>query len=140
MQTISDRSAVDSPVRADLLAVLAGAVFAASAVGAALAYADLDSPLRAPLALFYLLAAPTEATAFLLRRLEPLARWVASLSGAVLIDLLAAETMAGLHLWSTRNGVTAVGAISLLLFLLGTGTGVNPLGTGRERTVENSER
>ncbi|MBX7467990.1 hypothetical protein K1Y80_18145 [Streptomyces sp. MAG02] len=136
MQTISDRSAVDSPVRADLLAVLAGAVFAASAVGAALAYADLDSPL----ALFYLLAAPAEAAAFLLRRLEPLARWVASLSGAVLIDLLAAETMAGLHLWSTRNGVTAVGAISLLLFLLGTGTGVNPLGTGRERTVENSER
>ncbi|MFF3979907.1 hypothetical protein [Streptomyces sp. NPDC001828] len=137
MQTISDRSAAGVPVSADLVPVLAGAVFAASAVGAALAYTGLDSPLRAPLALFYLVAAPAEAAAFSLRRLEPLDRMVASLSGAVLIDLLTAESMAGLHLWSTRNGVTAVGAISLLLFL--SGTGVNHSGAGRERTVKNSE-
>ncbi|CAM5347354.1 hypothetical protein AB0M94_15775 [Streptomyces xanthochromogenes] len=138
MQTISDRSATGPPVSADLLPVLAGAAFAASAVGAALAYADLDSPLRAPLALFYLVAAPAEAAAFALRRLEPLARIVASLSGAVLIDLLTAESMAGLHLWSPRNGVTAVGMVSLLLVLLG--TGVNRSGDGRERTVKNTER
>ncbi|MFI6474606.1 hypothetical protein ACIBL5_30585 [Streptomyces sp. NPDC050516] len=137
MQTISDRSAVGAPVAADLLPVLAGAALAVSAVGAALAFAGLDSPLRAPLALFYLVAAPAEAAVFALRRLEPLARMVASLSGAVLIDVLTAESMAGLHLWSTRNGITAVGVISLLLFLLG--TGVNRSGCDRESPVKNTE-
>ena len=93
MQTISDRPAVSAPVGADLPPVLAGAALAVSAAGAALAFAGLDSPLRAPLALFYLVAAPAEAAVFALRRLEPLARMVASLSGAVLIDVLTAESM-----------------------------------------------
>ncbi|MEU9099056.1 hypothetical protein [Streptomyces sp. NPDC048361] len=104
---------------ADLLPVLAGAALAVSATGAALVFFDPDSALRAPLALFYLVAAPAEACAFLLRRLEPLARVTVSLSGAVVIDLLTAESMAGLHLWSVPAGVTAVGVISLLLFLQG---------------------
>jgi hypothetical protein len=93
--------------------------------------------LRAPLALFFLISAPAEAGAFALRRLEPLGRAVASVSGAVLIDLLTAESMAALHLWSVRSGVTAVGVISLLLFLLG--TGANRSGCDRESKTKNTE-
>ncbi|MFG3283521.1 hypothetical protein [Streptomyces sp. NPDC048111] len=137
MQTIRDRSAARTPIADDALPVLAGAVLAASAAGGALAFAGLDSPLRAPLALFSLVAAPAEAAAFSLRRLEPLTRIVASLSGAVLIDLATAESMAALHLWSARNGVTAVGAISFLLFLLGTGV-IRP-GAGRGNPVDITE-
>ncbi|MFJ8309241.1 MULTISPECIES: hypothetical protein [unclassified Streptomyces] len=137
MQTISDRPAVHTSVGADLLPVLAGATLAVSAAGAVLAITGLDSPLRAPLALFFLIAAPAEAAAFVLRRLEPLSRAVASISGAVLIDLLTAESMAALHLWSIRSGVTAVGVISLLLFLIG--TGANRSGCDRESTAKNTE-
>ncbi|MCX5383330.1 hypothetical protein [Streptomyces sp. NBC_00083] len=146
MQTISDRSAGSAPFGADLLPVLAGAALAVSATGAVLVLFDPDSALRAPLALFYLLAAPAEAGAFLLRRLEPLARTAASLSGAVVIDLLTAESMAGLHLWSVRNGVTAVGVISLLLFLHGflvgtpRGTGVNRAEPDRESPAQITEK
>ncbi|WP_189390050.1 hypothetical protein [Streptomyces sp. SDr-06] len=136
MQTISDRS-TGGMSATDLLSVTAGAALAASAAGAVLAFADLDSPLRAPLTLLYLVAAPAEAALFTLRRLEPLARMMASISGAVLINLLTAESMAGLHLWSTRNGIAAVGVISLLLFLLG--TGVNRSGCDRESPVKNTE-
>lgn len=137
MQTISDRPAGSASVGADLLPVLAGASLAVSAAGAVLALGGLDSPLRAPLALFFLIAAPAEAAAFALHRLEPLSRSVASISGAVLIDLLTAESMAALHMWSIRSGVTAVGVISLLLFLLG--TGAHRSGRGRKSTAENKE-
>ncbi|MFG2719259.1 hypothetical protein ACGFW5_13345 [Streptomyces sp. NPDC048416] len=121
---------------ADLLPVLAGAALAVSAVGAALVLFDPGSALRAPLALFCLAGAPAEATAFALRRMEPLPRAVMAFSGAVLIDLLTAEGMAGLHLWSVRNGIAAVGAISLLVFLLG--TGANRPGHDRRSPVHHT--
>ncbi|MCT9093125.1 hypothetical protein N4G70_30295 [Streptomyces sp. ASQP_92] len=137
MPTISDRSSASALFADDLLSVLAGAALAASAVGAALALADSTSPLRAPLALFFLVAAPAEAAAFSLRRLEPLTRAVASLSGAVLIDLSTAESMTRWHLWSIRNGIATVGAISLVLLLWG--AGVRRSGSDRERSAENTE-
>ncbi|MFG2146692.1 hypothetical protein ACGFRG_21175 [Streptomyces sp. NPDC048696] len=121
--------------RDDLAAALSGAALAVSAVGAALAYIPLDSPLRAPLALFFLIAAPAEALAFALRRLEPLTRAVASFSGAVLINLVIAETMAIIEVRSVRSEIIMVAVISFLLFLAG--TGVNRSATDRSRMVKN---
>ncbi|OAR27579.1 hypothetical protein A8W25_04945 [Streptomyces sp. ERV7] len=113
----------------------AGAALAVSAAGAVLAYIPLDSPLRAPLALFFLIAAPAEALVFALRRLEPLARIAASFSGALLIDLVIAEIMARAHVRSLRGEIIAVALISFLLFLAG--TGVNNSASDRSRKVKN---
>ncbi|WP_369380295.1 hypothetical protein [Streptomyces sp. cg36] len=110
-----------APARADLAAPLGGASLAASASGAALALLPLDSPLRAPLALYFLFAAPAQALHSALRRLQPLPRAVASLSGAVLINLLIAEIMASSNTRSIPGEIMAVAVISFLLFLAGTG-------------------
>ncbi|MFD9483547.1 hypothetical protein ACFWBX_05990 [Streptomyces sp. NPDC059991] len=122
-------------VHADLTAVASGAALAVSGAGAVLAYIPLDSPLRAPLALFFLIAAPAEALFFSLRRLEPLTRAVASFSGAVFIDLVIAEITAAAHVRSVRGEIMAVALISFLLFLAG--TGVNNSTNDRSRTVKN---
>ena len=124
-----------SSARADLTAVAAGAALAVSGAGAALACIPLDSPLRAPLALFFLIAAPAEALFFALRRREPLTRAVASLSGAVLIDLVIAEILARAHVRSVRGEIMAIAVISFLLFL--SGTGVNNSASDRSRKVKN---
>ncbi|MFI9722520.1 hypothetical protein ACIHFE_23155 [Streptomyces sp. NPDC052396] len=102
----------------DSLPVVAGVAMAIAAVGAALALADIGSPARAPFTLFFLLVAPACAIAAALRGLDPLSRSVVATGGAVAVDLLTAQTMLALHSWSVRGGVAAVGAVSLLLFLL----------------------
>ncbi|MBH1936613.1 hypothetical protein I5Q34_20420 [Streptomyces sp. AV19] len=109
------------PPAADSLPVVAGAAVAMAGVGAALALADIGSPLRAPFTLFFLLVAPACGVAAALRGLDPLSRAVVAGGGAVAVDLLVAQTMLALHSWSVRGGVAAVGAVSLLLFLLAHG-------------------
>ncbi|MFC7306921.1 hypothetical protein ACFQVC_22150 [Streptomyces monticola] len=98
--------------------VFAGAAVAVGAVGLFLGLIDLDSPLRAPFVLFFLITAPAAATATALRRMEPWGRAVASCAAAAAIDLLVAQTMLALHMWSIRGGIAAVAAISLLIALL----------------------
>ncbi|MFI1940114.1 hypothetical protein ACH44C_23535 [Streptomyces purpureus] len=102
----------------DALALLAGVAAAVSGVGAALVAADLDSPLRAPFALFLLLAAPALAIGSVLRRFTTLTRCVLSAAGAVAIDLTVAQMMLTFHLWSFRGGVATVAGISALLLLV----------------------
>ncbi|MBQ0850164.1 hypothetical protein J8N05_18355 [Streptomyces sp. BH-SS-21] len=87
-------------------------------VGAVLALADIDSPLRAPLTLFFLLAAPAAAVAIALRNLEPVGRVLASLSAAVAVNLLVAQGMLAVHRWSVPGGIAAVAALSSLILLL----------------------
>ncbi|MEK8170226.1 hypothetical protein NKH77_12160 [Streptomyces sp. M19] len=82
-----------------------------------LAFADLDSPLRAPFTLFFLIVAPASAVGSTLRGLDPLSRPVLAVAGAVVLDLLVAQAMLALHLWSARGGVLAVGGLSLLILL-----------------------
>ncbi|MFD7441076.1 hypothetical protein [Streptomyces sp. NPDC059909] len=106
-------------LRPDVLPVLAGGAAAASGVGAALALAGADSPLRAPLALFYLLVAPAAGLAAALRPLARPARLVLSAAGAVLIDLSLARSLRILDIHSVEAGVTSVAAITFLLFLIG---------------------
>ncbi|WP_231626300.1 hypothetical protein [Streptomyces apocyni] len=97
---------------------LAGAAVAVTAVGGVLALADLDTSLRGPFALFFLLAAPGGAVALALRGLEPWGRLVASSAAAVAVNLLVAQAMLALRLWSIRGGITAVAVISLLILVL----------------------
>ncbi|MET9296025.1 hypothetical protein [Streptomyces sp. NPDC003077] len=100
-----------SPVR-DAAPLLAGVAVAVGCVGAVLALADISSPLRAPFTLFFLLLAPAAAIGAALGRLDPLGRAVAAGAGAIAVNLLVAQAMLALHLWSTRGGVVAVTVIS----------------------------
>ncbi|WP_055534584.1 hypothetical protein [Streptomyces graminilatus] len=102
----------------DLFPLLTGATVAVAAIGAALALTDTASPLRGPLTLFFLLAAPSLAVGAALRGLEPFGRTVTSVAAAVALDLLVAQGMLATHRWSVRGGVMAVTAISSLILLL----------------------
>ncbi|MFD6432120.1 hypothetical protein ACFWFC_05190 [Streptomyces venezuelae] len=105
----------------DLLPLFAGAAVAVGAVGAVLALVDLSSPLRGPFTLFFLLAAPGAAIGAALRALTPWGRAVVCVSGALAVNLLVAQGMLALHMWSVRGGVVAVAALSSLVLLLTAG-------------------
>ncbi|MET7691242.1 hypothetical protein ABZT06_25225 [Streptomyces sp. NPDC005483] len=102
----------------DLTPLLAGAATAVAGCGALLALIGSDSPLRAPLTLFFLLAAPAAGIAAALRGFDPFARVLASLAGSVVLDMLVAQGMLATHRWSARGGVLAVTVISVLVLLL----------------------
>ena len=97
----------------DLTPLLAGAATAVGGFGALLALTDSDSPLRAPLTLFFLLVAPAVGIAAALRGLDPFGPGRSpSLAGAVVLDLLVAQGMLATHRWSVRGGVVAMAVIS----------------------------
>ncbi|MFI0240743.1 hypothetical protein [Streptomyces sp. NPDC016845] len=96
-------------------AVLTGG--AALVAGLVLVLSDAHSPLRGPLALFYLLAAPGAVFAAALRGLDPWVRGVLSLTGAVTVVMLVAQGMLATRHWSVEGGVIAVGALSALAFM-----------------------
>ncbi|MBA2812325.1 hypothetical protein E0500_034650 [Streptomyces sp. KM273126] len=98
--------------------MLAGVAAVVAAAGALLAFADADSPLRGPFTLFFLLAAPGTAIGAALRGLDPFGRAVASIAGAVALNLLVAQGMLATHSWSVGGGIAAVAAISSLVLLL----------------------
>ncbi|MGW6022822.1 hypothetical protein [Streptomyces sp. NPDC055099] len=102
----------------DAPALLAGTAVAVGAVGAMLALTDIESPLRAPFTLFFLLAAPAAAIGAALRGLDPWGRIITSVSGAVAVNLLVAQAMLALHMWSVRGGVVAITVIGSLIYLL----------------------
>jgi len=102
----------------DLFPLLTGVAVVVATVGAILALGDANSPLRGPFTLFFLLAAPAMAVGAALRGLDPFARTVVSVAGAITIDLLVAEGMLAVHRWSVRGGIVAVTVISSLVLLL----------------------
>ncbi|MFF4348204.1 hypothetical protein [Streptomyces sp. NPDC001530] len=102
----------------DLLPLLAGAATVVGGVGAVLALADVDSPLRGPFTLFFLLAAPSVAIAAALRGLEPFGRILASIAGAIAVNMLVTQGMLAVHRWSVRGGIASVTAISSLILVL----------------------
>ncbi|MER6288303.1 hypothetical protein [Streptomyces sviceus] len=102
----------------DLTPLLAGAATAVGGWGALLALTGSDSPLRAPLTLFFLLAAPAAGIAAALRGFDPFARALASLAGSVVLNMLVAQGMLATHRWSARGGVMAMAVISALILLL----------------------
>ncbi|MFD4971404.1 hypothetical protein [Streptomyces sp. NPDC058424] len=102
----------------DLSPLLAGAATAVGGIGALLALTGSVSPLRGPLTLFFLLAAPAAAIAAALRGLDPFGRVLASVAGAVVLDMLVAQGMLAVHRWSVSGGLLAVTAFSSLVLLL----------------------
>ncbi|MEU0948801.1 hypothetical protein ABZ379_39945 [Streptomyces canus] len=102
----------------ELTPLLAGAATAVGAFGALLTLTGSDSPLRAPLTLFFLLAAPAAGIAAALRGFDPFARALASLAGSVVLNMLVAQGMLATHRWSARGGVMAMAVISALILLL----------------------
>lgn len=100
-----------------------------AAAGAGLALADLDSSLRAPLTLFFLLVAPGAAIAAALPGLDPLSRTVVALVGSVAVNLLVAQVLIATQSWSARTGVAAIAVLSSLALLVPLLRGA----TGRER-------
>ncbi|MFI0514736.1 hypothetical protein ACH3Y9_32545 [Streptomyces sp. WSLK1-5] len=117
MQTTRLRTSPSTSGR-DLTPLLAGAATAVGGCGALLALTGSDSPLRAPLTLFFLLAAPAAGLAAALRGLDPFARALASLAGSVVLNMLVAQGMLATHRWSARGGVLAMAVISALILLL----------------------
>ncbi|MCX5202204.1 hypothetical protein OG897_12175 [Streptomyces sp. NBC_00237] len=118
MQNISDKTSADGGAGRELVPLAAGAALAVAAAGAFLVLVDMPSPLRAPSALVFMVVTPGLAVAHGLRGLEPLGRAVASSAAALALNLLVAQAMLAMHLWSIRGGVAAVAGISALLFLL----------------------
>ncbi|MGW1379359.1 hypothetical protein ACWD6P_34530 [Streptomyces sp. NPDC002446] len=114
--TIDGKSAYETPPderpAGATVSLIAGVAVGIGAVGAVLALADIGSPLRAPFTFFFLLMAPAAAIAVALGRIDPLGRAVAAGAGALAVDLLVAQAMLALHLWSVRGGVVAVTALS----------------------------
>ncbi|MEV0637104.1 hypothetical protein AB0I77_19535 [Streptomyces sp. NPDC050619] len=102
----------------DLSPLLAGAATAVGGCGALLALTESDSPLRGPLTLFFLFAAPTAAVAAALRGLDPFGRVLTALAGSLVVNMLVAQGMLAVHRWSVRGGVVAVTAISAFVLLL----------------------
>ncbi|MFD5078230.1 hypothetical protein [Streptomyces sp. NPDC058371] len=98
--------------------LLAGAATAIGGVGAVLALADVDSPLRGPFTLFFLLAAPSVAIAAALRGLAPFGRVLVSVAGAITVNMLVAQGMLAVHRWSMHGGIAAVTALSSVVLLL----------------------
>lgn len=105
------------PARRDTPFLLAGAGAVAGAAGLVLALSGAGSPLRGPLALFFLLAAPGAAFAAALRGIDPWARLVVSAAGAVAVVMLVAQAMLATHHWSVNGGVVTVGVLSAFAFL-----------------------
>ncbi|WP_338899116.1 hypothetical protein WBG99_28965 [Streptomyces sp. TG1A-60] len=97
--------------------LLAGVAAAVAGVGAVLAFTDADSVLRGPFTLLFLLVAPGAAIGAALRGLEPFGRVVASLAGAIAVNLLVAQGLIATHSWSVTGGITAVTVISSLVLL-----------------------
>ncbi|MEU6659191.1 hypothetical protein [Streptomyces sp. NPDC046821] len=87
---------------------------AVAGAGAALALADVPSPLRGPLTLFFLIAAPGAAIGSALRGLDPWGRWISAVAGAVAFDMLVAEAMLALHRWSVTGGIVVITALSVV--------------------------
>ncbi|MFI0981570.1 hypothetical protein ACH4SP_31750 [Streptomyces sp. NPDC021093] len=118
MQNISDKPSGSSGPGREFLLLVAGAALAVAAAGAVLAFTDMSSPLRAPFTVVFMVVAPGAAVATWLRGLDPLGRTVASVAAALALNLLVAQAMLAMHLWSVRGGIAAVAGISALLFLL----------------------
>jgi hypothetical protein len=95
-----------------VLAVVTGSV------SAILAIAHVDTPVRAPLVVIFLLAAPAAAVAGLLDRFDVLARLVIAGTAAVVINFLVAEIMLAAGLWSVRGSVVVIAAITVICTFL----------------------
>ncbi|MFI6939741.1 hypothetical protein ACIBI4_10740 [Streptomyces sp. NPDC050418] len=136
--SVDGRAAEGRPRTGDLGLFLGGAAASVVAVGAVLAFGDLESPLRGPLTLLLLLGAPAGAIAIALSGLQPWGRVVASLAGGAALNLLVAQAMLAMHMWSVRGGMVAVCGLSLAIGAMALLTRRHPT-PGRGSTKSSQE-
>ena len=91
---------------------IAWTAVAAGTVGVGLALADANSPLRTPLVILFLAAAPATAVAGLLRGFDPFARIVVAVTAAIVINALVATTMLAAGAGSPKAGLVAIVVIT----------------------------
>ena len=94
---------------------VAGGVIATGTAGAILALADIETPLRVPLALIFLAGGPALAVASLLGGIDAYARLVVAGSAAIVINIIVAEAMILSGTWSARTGLVAVALVSVMI-------------------------
>ncbi|HXP21387.1 MAG TPA: hypothetical protein VN840_17225 [Streptosporangiaceae bacterium] len=94
---------------------ITGCAIAAGAAGAVLAFAGIETPLRAPLVLVILAIAPALAVASLLPGLDPFGRLVVAGTAALVINAGVATVMLVAGSWSPRAGLAIVLLISAML-------------------------
>ncbi len=79
---------------------------------AGLALAGARMPLRTPVVLLFLAAAPTMGVAGLLRGLDAFARIFAACAAAIIINVMVAERMLAAGAWSPDGGLVVVVVIT----------------------------
>ena len=82
---------------------------------AGLALAGARMPLRTPVVLLFLAAAPTMAVAGLRRGLDAFARIFAACAAAIIINVMVAERMLAAGAWSPDGGLVVVVVITALI-------------------------
>jgi hypothetical protein len=90
---------------------LACGMIAAGSSGVVLVLAAIDKPVRGPLVLLFLAAAPAAVVGGLLRGLDTVGRIVVGGAAATAINAVVAETMLASGTWSPPAGLVAVAAI-----------------------------
>ncbi|MFI1830524.1 hypothetical protein ACH41E_29400 [Streptomyces sp. NPDC020412] len=104
----------------DLLPLLAGVACAAAGTGVTLALTGSNSPLRAPFTLLFLFLGPAAGLFAALHRLEPWVRASAAASGSLVVNLVLAAGLSWLEVPVVGIGVTAIVAVTALMFLWAT--------------------
>lgn len=94
---------------------ITGGAITAGTAGAVLAFAGIDTPVRLPLVLLFLAAAPAIAVASLLPGLDPFGRVVVAGAAALVINVGVAAAMLVAGSWSPRAGLVIVAVISIML-------------------------
>ncbi|WP_326824802.1 hypothetical protein [Streptosporangium sp. NBC_01756] len=91
----------------------------ACAAGAALALADVETPLRMILTPLYLLAVPGVAAGGLLRDRDPLTAISVGVATSLLANVLLATAMLIFGAWSPRAGVVTIAVLGGFIYVLG---------------------
>lgn len=110
--------------------LVTGGTIAAGAAGAVFVFGDIQSPVRAPVVLFFLAAAPAIAVASLLRQLDAWARAIIAGTAAIVLNLGIATAMLLSGNWSVRAGYAALALISGVIATCGLAAGRAPETSG----------
>lgn len=94
---------------------ITGGAITAGAAGVVLAFAGVDTPVRVPLVVLFLTAAPAVAVASLLPGLDPFSRLMVAVAAALVINVVVAEAMLAADFWSLQAGLAIVALISVML-------------------------
>ncbi|GLW98713.1 hypothetical protein [Microtetraspora sp. NBRC 16547] len=90
----------------------------ACAVGAVLALADVETPIRVILTPMFLFVVPGAAVVGLLRDRDPLSALTVGAAASLAVNVVLAEAMVLFDAWSPRAGVATVGILSFFLLVI----------------------